>query len=165
MIAYLCIPKIQETQNYSSMVKYNLQEIKPKEAKYRSLVSPEIMDKLQEGILRIIVMEKKYKDKDYSAKILAEDLGTNTRYISAVVNTRFHKNFTSLVNSYRINDAMSLLTDKRCMDLNMGDIADMVGFANRQSFYAAFYKFQGMTPREYRMRYILEHPDVLGKRK
>ena len=153
MIAYLCIPKIQVTQNYSFMGKYNLQEIKPKEAKYRSLVSPEIMDKLQEGILRIIVMEKKYKDKDYSAKILAEDLGTNTRYISAVVNTRFHKNFTSLVNSYRINDAMSLLTDKRCMDLNMGDIADMVGFANRQSFYAAFYKNVGETPNSYRKKH------------
>lgn len=56
------------------MVKYNLHELKPKEAKYRSLVSPEMMDKLQEGILRIIVMEKKYKDKNYSAKNLAEDL-------------------------------------------------------------------------------------------
>ena len=150
---------------YSFMGKYNLQEIKPKEAKYRSLVSPEMMDRLQEGILKAIVMEKKYKDKDYSAKRLAEDLGTNTRYISAVVNTRFHQNFTSFVNSYRINDAMSLLTDKRCMELNMGEIADLVGFANRQSFYAAFFKFQGMTPREYRMNYLLEHPDAAGRRK
>ena len=61
------------------MVKYNLHELKPKEAKYRSLVSPEMMDQLQEGILAKIVMEKKYKDKDYSAKQLAEDLHTNTR--------------------------------------------------------------------------------------
>ena len=105
------------------MVKYNLHELKPKEAKYRSLVSPEMMDQLQEGILAKIVMEKKYKDKDYSAKQLAEDLHTNTRYISAVVNTRFHQNFTSFVNSYRINDAMTLLTDKRSIELNMGQIA------------------------------------------
>lgn len=154
---------LHETQNYSFMGKYNLQELKPKEAKYRSLVSPEMMDKLQEGILKIIVMDKKYKDKEYSAKMLADDLGTNTRYISAVVNTRFHQNFTSLVNSYRINDAMSMLTDKRCMDMNMGEIADMVGFANRQSFYAAFFKFKGMTPRDYRMNYLLEHPDAVVK--
>lgn len=145
------------------MVKYNLHELKPKEAKYRSLVSPEMMDTLQEGILAKIVMEKKYKDKDYSAKLLAEDLNTNTRYISAVVNTRFHQNFTSFVNSYRINDAMTMLTDKRCIELNMGEIAEMVGFANRQSFYAAFYKFQGMTPRSYRMKYFLEHPEVKKK--
>lgn len=145
------------------MVKYNLHELKPKEAKYRSLVSPEMMDTLQEGILAKIVMEKKYKDKDYSAKLLAEDLNTNTRYISAVVNTRFHQNFTSFVNSYRINDAMTMLTDKRCIDLNMGEIAEMVGFANRQSFYAAFYKFQGMTPRSYRMKFFLEHPELKKK--
>ena len=142
------------------MVKYNLHELKPKEAIYRSLVSPEMMDQLQEGILAKIVMEKKYKDKDYSAKQLAEDLHTNTRYISAVVNTRFHQNFTSFVNSYRINDAMTLLTDKRSIELNMGQIAEMVGFANRQSFYAAFYKFKKMTPRSYRMNFLLEHPEI-----
>ena len=136
------------------MVKYNLHELKPKEAKYRSLVSPEMMDQLQEGILAKIVMEKKYKDKDYSAKQLAEDLHTNTRYISAVVNTRFHQNFTSFVNSYRINDAMTLLTDKRSIELNMGQIAEMVGFANRQSFYAAFYKNVGETPNGYRKKHL-----------
>ena len=142
------------------MVKYNLHELKTKEAKYRSLVSPEMMDQLQEGILSKIVMEKKYKDKDYSAKLLAADLNTNTRYISAVVNTRFHQNFTSLVNSYRINDAMTILADKRNRGLNMGEVADMVGFSNRQSFYAAFYKFQQMTPREYRMKFLLEHSEA-----
>ena len=78
------------------MGKYNITEKKEKEAAYRSLVSPRMMDDMQEKILNIIVMQKKYRDKDYSAKKLAEDLGTNTRYISAVVNVRFHMNYTSL---------------------------------------------------------------------
>ena len=72
------------------MGKYNISEIKEKEANYRGLVSPQLMDKIQEKIMKIIVMDKKYRDKDYSAKNLAEEIGTNTRYISAVVNTRFH---------------------------------------------------------------------------
>jgi len=71
------------------MAKYNITEKKEKEAVYRSLVSPGLMDELKEKILNIIVMQKKYKDKNYSAKRLAEDLGTNTRYISAVVNVHF----------------------------------------------------------------------------
>ena len=75
------------------MAKYNITERKEKEAAYRSLVSPKLMDEMKEKILNIIVMQKKYKDKDYSAKKLAEDLGTNTRYISAVVNVRFHMNY------------------------------------------------------------------------
>jgi YesN/AraC family two-component response regulator len=84
------------------MPKYNITEKKEKEAAYRSLVNPQLMDELKEKILHVIVMQKKYKDKDYSAKKLAEEIGTNTRYISAVVNTRFHMNYTSFVNKYRI---------------------------------------------------------------
>ena len=150
----------RKLKSITLMTKYNITLKKNKDAAYRNLVNPELMDRLESQILDIIVKQKKYLDKDYSAKQLAEDLHTNTRYISAVVNTRFHQNFTSFVNSYRINDAMTLLTDKRSIELNMGQIAEMVGFANRQSFYAAFYKFKKMTPRSYRMNFLLEHPEI-----
>jgi AraC-like DNA-binding protein len=140
------------------MTKYNISEKKEKEAAYRSLVSPKLMDEMKERILSIIVMQKKYKDKDYSAKRLAEDLGTNTRYVSAVVNVRFHMNYSSFINKYRIEEAMSILVDKRYQDLRMEEVSDMVGFANRQSFYASFYKIMKMTPREYRMQHLQQHP-------
>ena len=142
----------------NKMAKYNITERKEKEAAYRNLVNPKLMDDLKERILNIILFQKKFKDKDYSAKKLAEDLGTNTRYISAVVNVRFHTNYTTFVNKFRIDEAMTLLVDRRYRDLNMEDISDMVGFANRQSFYAAFYKFNGITPREYKLRHLAQHP-------
>ena len=140
------------------MAKYNITEKKEKEAAYRSLVNPRLMDEMKERILDIIVMQKKYKDKDYSAKKLAEDLGTNTRYISAVVNVRFHMNYTSFVNKFRIEEAMAILVDRRYQDLRMEEVSDMVGFANRQSFYASFYKIMNMTPREYRIKHLAQHP-------
>ena len=146
------------------MAKYNITEKKEKEAAYRSLVSPRMMDEMQEKIMNIIVMQKKYRDKDYSAKKLAEDLGTNTRYISAVVNVRFHMNYTSFVNKYRIDDAMSILVDKRYQDLRMEEVSDMVGFTNRQSFYASFYRIIGITPREYRLQHLKQHPAMKVKR-
>ena len=142
------------------MAKYNITEKKEKEAAYRTLVSPKLMDEMQEKIMNIVVMQKKYRDKDYSAKRLAEDLGTNTRYISAVVNVRFHMNYTSFVNKYRIEEAMTLLVDKRYQDLRMEEISDMVGFANRQSFYASFFKIMGITPREYRISHLAQHPSL-----
>ena len=137
------------------MAKYNIKEKKEKEAAYRALVSPKVMDELKEKILNIILIQKKYKDKNYSAAKLAEDLGTTTRYISAVVNVRFHMNYTSLVNKYRIEEAMALLVDRRYKDLNMEDISDMVGFSNRQSFYASFYKINGCTPRAYKISHMV----------
>ena len=142
------------------MSKYNITEKKEKEAAYRSLVSPKLMDELEQKINNIIILEKRYKDKDYSAKKLAMDLGTNTRYISAVVNVRFHMNYTSFVNKFRIQEAMSLLVDKRYQDLNMEEISDMVGFSNRQSFYASFFKINQMTPRDYKMQHLAQHPSL-----
>lgn len=145
------------------MAKYNITQKKEKAAAYRSLVSPKLMDGLEQRINDIIIVKKKYKDKEYSAKKLAEDLNTNTRYISAVVNVRFHMNYTSYVNKYRIQEAMTILMDKRYQALNMEEISDMVGFSNRQSFYASFYRINGITPREYRQKHLKQHPELIEK--
>ena len=147
------------------MGKYNITEKKEKDAAYRTLVNPKLMDELERKINDIIIIQKKYRDKDYSAKQLAEDLNTNTRYISAVVNVRFHMNYTSYVNKFRIQEAMSMLLDKRYQDLNMEEISDMVGFSNRQSFYASFYKINGITPREYKLKRLQALPQKEDKPK
>ena len=133
------------------MGKYNISELKTKKAEYRNTVSSTMMDIIQEQIINIIVKHKAYRDKDYSAKKLAKEIGTNTRYISAVVNDRFHMNYSQFVNKYRVDEAMRILSDMRYQDLAMSDICDMVGFANRQTFYASFYRFIGVTPRQYRL--------------
>ena len=147
------------------MAKYKITEIKEKKADYRSLLSPKMMDKMQEQIMNIIVFQKKYRDKDYSAKKLADEIGTNTRYISAVVNNRFHMNYTQFVNKQRIDEAMSVLVDKRYQDLRIEDVGDMVGFANRQSFYSSFYRFNGIRPRQYRLDNLQKHPSMVARRK
>lgn len=142
------------------MAKYNITEKKEREAVYRALISPQLMDEMKEKILDIIVMKKKYKDKTYSAKKLAADLCTNTRYVSAVVNVKFHMNYTSFINKFRIEEAMAILVDKRYQDLKMEEVSDMVGFANRQSFYASFYRVVKMTPREYKLQQTAAFPVV-----
>lgn len=132
---------------------YNIKEKQEKNAAYRSLIRAELADELYEKILNIIVIEKKYRDKEFSAKALANELKTNTRYISAVINSRFNTNFSSLVNEYRIKEAMHRMTDKRYTDMTIEEIGNVVGFANRQSFYASFYRMMRETPNEYRKRH------------
>lgn len=133
------------------MGKYNIGNAVRKEAAYRSLVNPKLMNELKGKIFTTMVKKKKFRDKEYSAKRLAEDLHTNTRYISAVVSVCFDMNYSSFVNKYRIEYAKEILTDKRYCDLKMEDVSDMVGFSNRQSFYAAFYKYTGITPKQYKL--------------
>lgn len=139
--------------NLTAMPKYNIKEKVEREAPYRMSLRPELVDELYEKIQQRLVMDKMYRDPNYSAKMLATDLQTNTRYISAVVNLRYQQNYASLVNELRIRDAMYMLIDGRYADKRVEDIALMVGFANRQSFYSAFYKLKGMTPRDYRLKH------------
>ena len=62
---------------------YNIKEKVEKDANYRTLIRAELADELYEKILSLIIIEKRYRDKNFSAKELAGILNTNTRYISA----------------------------------------------------------------------------------
>ncbi|WP_302526440.1 helix-turn-helix domain-containing protein [Phocaeicola barnesiae] len=136
----------------SVKTRYNLREKKEKKAAYRDMIRAELADELYDKILNLIVIQKKYKDPNYSAKDLAKELRTNTRYLSAVINSRFGMNYSCLLNEYRIKEALHLLVDKRYAEKNVEEISALVGFANRQSFYVAFYKIMGETPNGYRKR-------------
>ena len=139
----------------STSTPYNIREKQEKNAAYRSLIRAELADELYEKILNIIIIGKRYRDKSFSAKELAKELDTNTRYISAVINSRFGTNFSCLINEYRIKEAQHKLTDKRFSDMTIEEIGTMVGFANRQSFYAAFYRIAGETPNNYRKKHTI----------
>ena len=132
------IEKSTASDEKPTKLPYNLREKKIKNAPYRDMIRAELADDLYDKILSIIVVGKKYKDPNYSAKDLAKDLKTNTRYLSAVINSRFGMNYSCLLNEYRIKDALHLLTDKRYAEKTIEEISAMVGFSNRQSFYAAF---------------------------
>ena len=121
---------------------------------YLTKISSETFDKLKEQLLQLMVVEKKYRDRHFTAKKLAEALHTNTRYVSIVLNVRYHLNYSQFVNRLRIEEAMALLADKRYAGLRMDEISDMVGFANRQSFCRAFQLSTGVTPRQYQANYI-----------
>ena len=129
---------------------YNLKEKKEKQAAYRSLIRPELADELYDKILDIIVMQKKYKDVNYSAKQLAKDLKTNTRYLSAVVNSRFGQNYSSLLNEYRIREACRRLADaEHYGNVTIQAIYEQLGYSSASGFINAFRNVNGMTPSAY----------------
>lgn len=67
------VEKKSETQEAAPKKKpYNLREKKEKKAAYRSLIRAELADELYDKILNIVVVQKKYKDPNYSAKDLAK---------------------------------------------------------------------------------------------
>lgn len=151
--------KLTEQENVPETPKklpYNLREKREKDAAYRTMIRPSLADELYQKIVDIVIVKKKYKDPNFSSRDLAKMLHTNTRYLSAVVNSRFGMNFSCLLNDYRIKDAMRVLGEKKYAEKNIEEISVLVGFANRQSFYAAFYRIAGETPNGYRKRVLAE---------
>lgn len=151
--------KLTEAENAAEASKkmpYNLKEKREKDAAYRTMIRADLADELYKKIVDIVIVKKKYRDSNFSSKDLAKLLQTNTRYLSAVVNSRFGMNYSCLLNEYRIKDALRMLGDKKNAEKNVEEISTMVGFANRQSFYAAFYRIMGETPNGYRKRILSE---------
>lgn len=132
------------------MVDYKFEIQKEKEANYRRLVCPPMMEDLRDRILEQIVIKKKYRDSGYTARQLAVDLHTNVRYISAVVRVQFHTNYATFINKYRVEEALAILADCRHSNMTIEDVGYIVGFSHRQSFYTAFQKFIGVTPNAYK---------------
>ena len=128
---------------------HNIKEKSNRAPAYLAKISHETFDKLKEQILQAVVVEKRYRDRMFTAKQLATLLHTNTRYISIVLSVRYHANFSQFVNRLRVEEAMALLQDSRYADLRIEEISDMVGFSNRQTFYRAFCQIAKKTPREY----------------
>ena len=100
-------------------------------------------------ILDKMVVGEKYLQPDYSARMLADELGTNSRYISAAIRLYGHQNFPQMINEYRIRAATKFILDGQSVRCSMADIAMRVGFANRQSFYNAFQRIHKMSPRAF----------------
>ena len=135
------------------MAKYNIIEKKEKNSplSYRNSVTPEFVEDVARKIITKLMIEQKYRDPKYSAKRLAEEIGVNMRNISAVVSLRFQQNYSELVSRMRIYEARYMLQGRAFDNMTVEDIAINVGFTTRQSFYAAFYKICGTTPKVYRM--------------
>lgn len=87
---------------------------------------------------------------DFSLDKLAELVGSNSKYVSQVINDTFNKNFSIFVNEYRINLACMRLADFAAYgNYTIRAIAESVGFTSYSTFNSVFRKFTGITPSIY----------------
>jgi AraC-like DNA-binding protein len=75
-------------------------------------------------------------------------------YLSQVINREFQLNFRDFLNSVRVTSARKLLEDPGRRETPVVQIGFDVGFNSASVFYAAFRKFTGTTPLNYRNRHL-----------
>lgn len=88
-----------------------------------------------------------YLKSNLNAKDLAKSFGSNSSYLSKVVNTFKEKSFSSYINDLRINFVIDKLReDSIFRKYTVKAIAQEIGFNNAEAFSKAFYKKTGIYP-------------------
>lgn len=141
-----------EKCNFAGMNDRKEREPRPARAYYRQM-SDATADELYVRILQKIVVEKRYRDPDYTARQLAAELGTTPRYVAAAVARHTGDNYNAMVNHYRLRDACAQLRQPRYAHFTAEEIGLMSGFSSRQAFYLAFKRAFDVTPLAYRRQH------------
>lgn len=112
-------------------------------------VSDEVTAQILEGL-------KKLEEKEYflkqecSSYNVAKKIGTNTSYLSKVINSHYGKNFNTYINDLRINYAIvRLKNDVIFRSYSIQSIAEELGYKSADSFSKYFKKDTGLNPSFY----------------
>ncbi len=103
---------------------------------------------IREKIKQAFEGNKLYRKNDLSLDELAKHIDYNRYKVSEVINTYFSKNYYTLLNHYRIEEAKELLASDTYLSVKA--IMYEVGFNSKNSFYSAFKKHTGLSPNDYR---------------
>lgn len=92
--------------------------------------------------------EKIYKDPDLSLSKVADIIKSNEKYVSSAISTYTNMNYNNFINSYRIQEAKLLIYENNRMNIN--EVMYASGFNSRTTFYDAFKKHTGMSPKQFK---------------
>jgi AraC-like DNA-binding protein len=104
---------------------------------------------LKEKLENFMMKDEVYKNPKLSLKDLSTYLGTNTYYVSKLINEGFEKSYTDYVNNHRINAFVKNVQSTKGGDKTFLYHAFDVGFNSKSAFNRAFKKATGKTPSEY----------------
>ncbi|WP_281556193.1 helix-turn-helix transcriptional regulator [Thalassomonas sp. RHCl1] len=105
------------------------------------------MEQIADKLKTVMSKEALFLEDELSLKRLSEAVSVSENYISETLSQFLNTNFFQFVNSYRIEQAKSLLVST---DKTVSTIVFEVGFNSKSTFNAAFKKAAGVTPSAYR---------------
>lgn len=108
--------------------------------------------KVREILKKLHLFEKNqgYLNSNITINTLANELNTNSRYLSEVINNTKNQNFSNYINDLRIGLLLNELeNNKKLRRHTISAIAEEFGFNNSRSFSDAFFKITGLKPSYY----------------
>lgn len=111
-----------------------------------SIIPNEIVQKVNYELDKFVKKEK-FKESNLSSSIMANDFGTNTKYLSLIIKSKTGKTFTQFLNDLRIDYALKRIqNDSTFRKFTIQAIANECGFNTAEVFSKNFYKKTGIYP-------------------
>ncbi|APS40638.1 hypothetical protein AO058_17920 [Salegentibacter sp. T436] len=93
---------------------------------------------------------ERFLDKELDMSTLAQELETNTSYLSVIINSYKGKTFPNYLKDIRIAKAVQMLNnDHSLLRFSNQGLAEVFGFKTSESFSKAFYKNTGIYPSKF----------------
>ena len=99
-----------------------------------------------------MTVERLYLRSDLTLPKLAGIVDCSVNHMSQVINSGVGLSFFDYLNRYRVEHAKELLAGSGSRNGAVLNVAFAVGFNSNSAFYAAFKKYVGETPAQYRRR-------------
>lgn len=109
-----------------------------------------IGDQYLEKLKSLMDHDKLYVNPDLKLADLAVALGLPPHQVSKLINDKFGKSFTDLVNTYRVQEFIERVNLREYQSRSVFGLALDVGFNSKSAFNSAFKKVTGKTPSEFR---------------
>lgn len=90
-----------------------------------------------------------YTNPKLNLRSLAEAVELNEKELSRLINECGKVNFYQFINEYRIEKFKKLIQSPEAHQFTLLGLAAEAGFSSKSTFYAAFKKLEGMTPKQY----------------
>lgn len=114
-------------------------------------INDDMRRKLLDSVVDIMENTTEFCSADFSLARMAALVGSNSKYVSLVINETFHKSFKNYVNEYRIHLACLRMSDTEGYgSYTLNAIAESVGFKSYTTFVELFRKIVGITPSMYK---------------
>jgi len=126
-------------------------ETDSQEEKYqRSSLTEDSRHLIKERIDKVMDNEKYFCSQGFSLNELARMCGTNTKYVSQIINEDMGMSFNQLLNEKRVFEARRRLSDfERYGNMTIEAIVSDLGVKSRSTFTKTFKRITGLTPSEF----------------
>lgn len=101
---------------------------------------------LMQRIRTFMEKDKPYLDPKFNMNKLCDAMGINRTYLSSAINQNTGQRFETFINTYRISDAVDLLSAEESSQYTLEYLASKVGFQSKSTFNRSFKQFTGINP-------------------